>query len=165
MQEKTKAVFVVATANDISKLPPELLRKGRFDEMFFVDLPTESERKSIFSIHLTKNKQIPSNYGIDMLAKETLGFNGAEIEEVVKDAMFKAFSDNQDNPKLLVVHLLNVIKETVPLSHTMRDQIDFLRKWSSSRAKQAGVINTENLSDVQEIPLTIAERELNRKFD
>jgi DNA polymerase III delta prime subunit len=165
MQEKTKAVFVVATANDISKLPPELLRKGRFDEMFFVDLPTESERKSIFSIHLSKNKQIPSNYGIDMLAKETLGFNGAEIEEVVNDAMFKAFSDNPDSPKLQVVHLINAIKETVPLSRTMRDQIDFLRKWSSSRAKQAGNVNTEHISDSHELPLTIAERELNRKFD
>ena len=90
---------------------------------------------------------------------------GIEIEEVVNDAMFKAFSENPDSPKLQVVHLLNAIKETVPLSRTMRDQIDFLRKWSSSRAKQAGLINTENLNDSKEIPLTIAEKELNRKFD
>lgn len=84
MQEKTRPVFVVATANNISLLPPELLRKGRFDEIFFVDLPTEEERKTIFRIHLKKRSQNPHSLAIDRLAKETDGFNGAEIEEVCK---------------------------------------------------------------------------------
>jgi hypothetical protein len=165
MQEKTKAVFVVATANDISKLPPELLRKGRFDDIFFVDLPSEEDRKSIFSIHISKNKQNPSNFGIELLAKESLGFNGAEIQEVVKSAMFKAFTENPDNPKLQIIHLLNAIKDTVPLSKTIKEQIEFLRKWSHSRAKQAGHINKELLTGGQDLPLTMAEKELNRNFD
>ena len=165
MQEKTQPVFVVATANDISQLPPELLRKGRFDEIFFVDLPSEEDRKSIFSIHLTKNNQKPENFGLDKLAKESKGFNGAEIEECVKEAMFSAYTDNPNEPKLQILHLLNSIKDTVPLSKTMKDQIEFLRKWANSRAKQAGQLNNEDLKTDEEVPLTKVEKELNRSFD
>lgn len=165
MQEKTQPVFVVATANDISQLPPELLRKGRFDEIFFVDLPSEEDRKSIFSIHLAKNNQKPENFGLDKLAKESKGFNGAEIEECVKEAMFTAYTENPNEPKLQIVHLLNAIKDTVPLSKTMKDQIEFLRKWANSRAKQAGQLNNEDLKSIEEVPLTKVEKELNRSFD
>ena len=165
MQEKTQPVFVVATANDISQLPPELLRKGRFDEMFFVDLPSEEDRKSIFSIHLKKNNQKPDNFGLDKLAKESIGFNGAEIEECVKEAMFAAYTENPNEPKLQIIHLLNAIKDTVPLSKTMKDQIEFLRKWANSRAKQAGQLNKEDLKSEEEVPLTKVEKELNRSFD
>jgi SpoVK/Ycf46/Vps4 family AAA+-type ATPase len=164
MQEKTQPVFVVATANDISQLPPELLRKGRFDEIFFVDLPSEKDRKSIFSIHLEKNNQKPENFGLEKLAKESKGFNGAEIEECVKEAMFAAYTENPNEPKLQIIHLLNAIKDTVPLSKTMKDQIEFLRKWANSRAKQAGQPNSEDLKS-EEVPLTKIEKELNRNFD
>lgn len=164
MQEKTQPVFVVATANDISQLPPELLRKGRFDEIFFVDLPSEKDRKSIFSIHLTKNSQKADNFGLEKLAKESKGFNGAEIEECVKEAMFTAYTENPNGPQLQIIHLLNAIKDTVPLSKTMKEQIEFLRKWANSRAKQAGQLNNEDLKG-GEIPLTKVEKEFNRSFD
>ena len=166
MQEKTKPVFVVATANNISMLPPELLRKGRFDEIFFVDLPNEEDRQSIWSIHLSKMGQDPNKFYVDKLAKESMGFNGAEIEECVKEAMFSAYTENPDNPQLKVVHLLNAIKETVPLSTTMRDQIDFLRKWSKTRAKQASIINEEILEGkLEDVLLTKIEKQENRVFD
>ncbi len=165
MQEKTAPVFIVATANDISQLPPELLRKGRFDEVFFVDLPNEEDRKCIFSIHLKKKNQNPNNFGLDKLAKESLGFNGAEIEECVNEAMFVAYTENPNNPKLQIIHLLNVIRDTIPLSKTMKDQIDFLRKWAKSRAKQAGKENIENIINSDTIPLTKTEKELNRVFN
>jgi hypothetical protein len=164
MQEKTRPVFVVATANDISLLPPELLRKGRFDEIFFVDLPNEEDRKSIFSIHLEKKHQNPENFGLDKLSKESVGFNGAEIEECVKEAMFTAYTDNTDSPKLQIAHLLTAIRDTVPLSQTMGTQIDFLRKWAKTRAKQAGRENIESIGK-EEVPLTSTEKELNRRFD
>lgn len=165
MQEKVQPVFVVATANDISQLPPELLRKGRFDEIFFVDLPSEEDRKSIFSIHLLKNNQKPDDFALEKLAKESKGFNGAEIEECVKEAMFAAYTDDKNNPKLQIMHLLNSIKGTVPLSKTMKEQIEFLRKWASSRAKQAGTLNNEELKSEGDVPLTKVEKELNRNFD
>lgn len=169
MQEKVQPVFVVATANDISMLPPELLRKGRFDEIFFVDLPSEADRKSIFSIHLANalkdTCQKSEDFGLDKLAKESKGFNGAEIEECVKEAKFKAYTENRNEPRLQIIHLLNAIKATVPLSKTMKDQIEFLRKWAKSRAKQAGGINNEDLQGSDEVPLTKVEKELNRSFD
>ncbi len=169
MQEKVQPVFVVATANDISMLPPELLRKGRFDEIFFVDLPSEADRKSIFSIHLTnalKNtNQKADDFGLDKLAKESKGFNGAEIEECVKEAKFAAYTENRNEPRLQIIHIINAIKETVPLSKTMKDQIEFLRKWAKSRAKQAGAVNNEDLQGTEEVPLTKIEKELNRSFD
>lgn len=169
MQEKVQPVFVVATANDISMLPPELLRKGRFDEIFFVDLPSEGDRKSIFSIHLANalkdTSQKAEDFSIDKLAKESKGLNGAEIEECVKEAKFKAYTENRNEPRLQIIHLLNAIKATVPLSKTMKDQIEFLRKWAKSRAKQAGGINNEDLQGADEVPLTKVEKELNRSFD
>lgn len=166
MQEKTKPVFVVATANNISMLPPELLRKGRFDEIFFVDLPNEEDRQSIWRIHLSKMGQDPKNFYVEKLAKESMGFNGAEIEECVKEAMFSAYTENPDNPQLKVAHLLNAIKETVPLSTTMKDQIDFLRKWSKTRAKQAGEANNEVLEGkLEDVLLTKIEKQENRVFD
>ena len=165
MQEKTNPVFVVATANNIQMLPPELLRKGRFDEIFFVDLPNEQDRQSIWEIHLSKMGQDPRVLCVDKLAKESVGFNGAEIEECVKEAMFTAYTENPDNPQLRIKHLLDAIKETVPLSTTMKDQIDYLRKWSKTRAKQAGAINTESLDKpVEDILLTKIEKEANRSF-
>lgn len=165
MQEKTRPVFVVATANDISSLPPELLRKGRFDEIFFVDLPNKEDRKSIFDIHLKKKGFNPDELYTDKLAELSKGFNGAEIEEAVNEAMFSAYTENPDKPKLMVKNLMDAIKDIVPLSSTMDEQIKALRTWAKKRAKMAGLENEEQLSGLETLLLTKTEKELNRNFD
>lgn len=145
MQEKIKPVFVVATANDISQLPPEFLRKGRFDEIFFVDLPSLEERKHIFKIHLEKNGQ-NSISNCDELAEKTKFFNGAEIEEAVKEAMFISYIEDPDVTQLKASHIVQAIKPIVPLAQTMRKKIDGLREWASTRARPASSApNTESL--------------------
>lgn len=142
MQEKTAPVFVIATANNISTLPSELLRKGRFDEIFFVDLPTETERKKIFEVHLEK-KVVNSEVGRELtvddqllthLSKMTAGFVGAEIEQVVIAALYEAFF-NKRNLKLEDLELC--IKGTVPLAVTQKEQILSLRNWANVRAVSA----------------------------
>lgn len=168
MQEKTAPVFVVATANNINQLPPELLRKGRFDEIFFVDLPSQKEKENILSIHLQKNRQNVSSFALDILAQKAEGFNGAEIEECVKEAMFTAYVESQESniaPKLQMIHILDAIKNTVPLSKTMEKQITDLRKFAVSRAKNASKeIVLENRMEMP-ILLTRPELELERSFD
>jgi len=151
MQEKTKPVFVVATANDISQLPPELLRKGRFDEIFFVDLPSEGERREIFEIHLRRRKRDPSQFDLDRLAKEANGFSGSEIEQAVISALYTAFEHDRD---ITTEDVSAAIKETVPLSLTMREDIDLVRRWAKGRARPASV---HGLADI-EVP-NHAERE------
>jgi ATP-dependent 26S proteasome regulatory subunit len=165
MQEKTKPVFVVATANDIQQLPPELLRKGRFDEIFFVDLPSEEERRNIFKIHLEKKNKPSVDFALEKIAKESDGFNGAEIEECVKEAMFTAYIENPETPKLNTKHIIDSIKNTVPLSKTMKDEIGFLRKWASTRAKFASVRNPEITEKTEDLLLTKVEKERNRNFE
>ena len=168
MQEKTAPVFVVATANNINHLPPELLRKGRFDEFFFVDLPSQKEKENIFSIHLQKNRQNVSSFALDILAQKAEGFNGAEIEECIKEAMFTAYVESQETniaPKLQMIHILDAIKNTVPLSKTMEKQITDLRKFAVSRAKNASKeVVLENRMEMP-ILLTRPELELERSFD
>lgn len=164
MQEKTSPVFVVATANNINLLPPELLRKGRFDEIFFVDLPSQKERENIFSIHLSKKGQNPSLFPLGILAKKTEGFNGAEIEECIKEAMFAAYVNNPQLPKLEGAHIMDAIANTVPLSVTMKEQISSLRHWASTRAKNASMNYTTEPKE-QTILLTRPELELERSFD
>ena len=168
MQEKTAPVFVVATANNINQLPPELLRKGRFDEFFFVDLPSQKEKENIFSIHLQKNRQNVSSFALDILAQIAEGFNGAEIEECIKEAMFTAYVESQETniaPKLQMIHILDAIKNTVPLSKTMEKQITDLRKFAVSRAKNASKeVVLENRMEMP-ILLTRPELELERSFD
>ena len=143
MSEKTKPVFVIATANNINALPSEMLRKGRFDEIFFVDLPTANERKIIFKLHLLKRltNSISEDFVIterllDKLAKETEGFVGAEIEQVVISALFEAFAENRP---LQEDDLFKVIKNTVPLSTTQAEQILAIREWANERAVAATV--------------------------
>ena len=168
MQEKTAPVFVVATANNINQLPPELLRKGRFDEFFFVDLQSQKEKENIFSIHLQKNRQNVSSFALDILAQKAEGFNGAEIEECIKEAMFTAYVESQETniaPKLQMIHILDAIKNTVPLSKTMEKQITDLRKFAVSRAKNASKeVVLENRMEMP-ILLTRPELELERSFD
>jgi SpoVK/Ycf46/Vps4 family AAA+-type ATPase len=134
LSEKDKPVFVVATANDVSALPPELLRKGRFDEIFFVDLPAFAERKAIFEIHLRKRRIDPASFDIDALARASAGYSGAEIEEAVISAMFDMFYEKQN---MTTDRLLESIRQTVPLSKTMSEDIDGLRKWAEGRARPA----------------------------
>ena len=142
MQEKTAPVFVIATANNISGLPAELLRKGRFDEIFFVDLPTKNERKEIFKLHLEKrlqDKEVASKIEIndelyDKLADLTEGYVGAEIEQIVISALYEAFF--QKRP-LEISDLENTIKNVVPLSVTQKEQILALRQWANIRAVTA----------------------------
>lgn len=141
MSEKTKPVFVIATANNIHALPSEMLRKGRFDEIFFVDLPTKTERKVIFKLHLEKrlNGSLSKDFKItdtllNKLADLTEGFVGAEIEQVVIAALFEAFSENRT---LEEDDLYKVIKNTVPLSTTQAEQILAIRDWANERAVAA----------------------------
>jgi len=134
MQEKTKPVFVVATANDISQLPPELLRKGRLDEIFFVDLPTEKEREEIIKIHLKRKKRKPKDFDTHKLAVKSKGFSGAELEEVVKEALFQAYDKARE---LNDQDLFDAIEKTFPLSRTMHETIDKMRLWAKSRAVSA----------------------------
>ena len=121
MQEKENTVFIVATANDISRMPPEFLRKGRFDELFFVDLPNGEERRKILDIHLKKRKKW--NKGIDSIAliKETEGFNGADLEAVVKDTIEMAFIDGKES--ITTEDLLKSVKDTKSISSTLKDKI------------------------------------------
>jgi len=134
LQEKTEPVFVVATANDISQLPPELLRKGRFDEIFFVDLPDRAERMEIFKIHIAKRGRNPDTFDLRKLADASDGFSGAEIEEAVVAALFDVFDKHQE---LTTESLLQSLNATVPLSRTMREEIDQLRDWARDRARPA----------------------------
>ena len=144
MQEKTSPVFVVATANDISQLPPELLRKGRVDEIFFVDLPTQKEREQIIKIHLQKKGRNPNNFDVETLAKEAKGFSGAELEEAVKEALFQAYDEEKE---INDSHISKAIAKTYPLSCTMSETIEKMRKWAKSRAVAASTENAEPLDN------------------
>jgi SpoVK/Ycf46/Vps4 family AAA+-type ATPase len=153
MQEKESEVFVVATANDISSLPPELLRKGRFDEIFFVDLPTVEERKEILKIHLKNVNQEIDNVNIDKLAEQSKGFSGAELEEVVNEALFNIFDTNDSTkPVLKTRDLLDTIENVYPLAQTMEERIKSLRVWAKSRTKLASKYKAEALDFKEKIP-------------
>jgi ATP-dependent 26S proteasome regulatory subunit len=134
MQEKTKPVFLIATANDVSALPPELLRKGRFDEIFFIDLPDTDERKEIFAIHLRKRKRDPKKFKLAELASRSDGFSGAEIEQVVIGALLAAFDEDREVKQSDLHH---EIEASVPLSVMMAEEIDELRTWAKLRARPA----------------------------
>ena len=136
LSEKAAPVFVVATANDISQLPPELLRKGRLDEIFFVDLPSASERREVFEIHLTKRARNASRFDLDPLIGASDDFSGAEIEEAINSALYDAFYASQE---LNSEHILAALRQTVPLSRTMDQHINALRAWAEGRARNASV--------------------------
>jgi SpoVK/Ycf46/Vps4 family AAA+-type ATPase len=131
MQERKPAVFVAATCNNVTVLPPELIRKGRFDELFFVDLPSLAERKQVFSIQLTKRKRKPADYELDHVAEAAKGFSGAEIEAAVQTALYAAFARKQE---LNSEDLLSALSSTVPLSITRSEEIARLRAWAKNRA-------------------------------
>jgi len=141
MQEKTAPVFVVATANDVSQLPPEMLRKGRWDELWFVDLPIREERTLIWNIQIAKYRRDPREYDIEQLAKSTEGFTGAEIEQVFVSALFDAFDEEQEPTELTIG---NVLVDFVPLSKLMAEQVTGLRQWAKGRARLATKPETGN---------------------
>jgi SpoVK/Ycf46/Vps4 family AAA+-type ATPase len=134
LQEKTAPVFVVATANRIEGLPPELLRKGRFDEIFFIDLPAAPERREIFEIHVARRGRDPARFDLDGLAARSEGFSGAEIEQVVIAGLYEAFAEGTD---LAQADLDRAIAESLPLSTTMREEIARVREWARTRTRPA----------------------------
>jgi ATP-dependent 26S proteasome regulatory subunit len=142
LQEKQSPVFVIATANNIQMVPPELLRKGRLDEIFFVDLPTRPERAAIFGIHLRRRNRNPEEFDLGTLGAESEGFSGAEIEEAIVAAMYDVFDAGVP---LNTAAVLRSVNATVPLSTTMKEDIDGLRRWAEGRARKA---SSETAEDV-----------------
>lgn len=134
MQEKKSPVFVMATANRIERLPGEFLRKGRFDEIFFVDLPNSQERQDIFQIHLGKRRSDINRFDLEQLTKMSDGFSGAEIEQGIIAAMYDAFAQDREFTQL---DIIAAIKATLPLSRTMTEQVTALRDWARQRARPA----------------------------
>lgn len=134
LQEKASPVFVVATANDVSQLPPELLRAGRWDQMFFVDLPNQIEREAIWTIQIRKHHRNPADFDTNQLARASEGLTGSEIEAVVVESLYNAFDRNTEPTDL---DIARVLTEFVPLSKTMAEQITSLRSWAKGRARFA----------------------------
>jgi SpoVK/Ycf46/Vps4 family AAA+-type ATPase len=134
MQEKTSPVFVMATANRVERLPGEFLRKGRFDEIFFVDLPSADERREIFRIHLSKRREDITRFDLDQLVMVCDGFSGAEIEQALVAAMYEAFAQDREFTQL---DIIAAIRATLPLSKTMHEQVTALRDWARQRARPA----------------------------
>ncbi|NLG99011.1 MAG: AAA family ATPase [Chloroflexi bacterium] len=156
MQEKKAPVFVVATANDISAMPPELLRKGRFDEIFFLDLPTYDERRDIFAVHLRKRRRLPQDFDLDRLAAASEGYVGAEIEQAIIDAMYIGFNDNER--EFTTADVLAALSRQVPLSVSQRETIGYLREWlREGRAQSASFTEAHDAED-QFVRLEIGPR-------
>jgi len=138
MQEKNSQVFLVATANDVSQLPPELLRKGRLDEIFFVPLPNADDREEIFRIHLQARGRSPKVFDLKRLVAACDGFTGAEIEAAIVSAMYEAFDENRR--EFTTDDILFSLSETVPISVQMKEQIDALVKWAEKRTRNASIV-------------------------
>jgi AAA+ superfamily predicted ATPase len=152
MQEKKAACFVVATANDISSLPPELLRKGRFDEIFFLDLPTVAERQEIFAVHLQKRKRLPRDFDLARLARESEGYVGAEIEQAVIDAMYVGFNAGRE---FATDDIAAALKRQVPLSVSQRETIGALRNWLREGRAQSASFQEIKEAEQQFVPLQL----------
>lgn len=147
MQERKRPVFVVATANQVQNLPPELLRAGRFDEVFAIDLPSDKEREEILSIHLKKRRRDPASFNLRHIAKEAMQFSGAELEAVVVKGLFNAFAQRRE---LEDGDLMYAITATVPLAVTRREEIDILRQWTKTRAIPASSAVPPEVSTLDE---------------
>jgi AAA+ superfamily predicted ATPase len=155
MQEKKAAVFVVATANDISSIPAELLRKGRFDEIFFLDLPTLEERKEIFRVHLNKRRRIPADYDIDAMSAASEGYVGAEIEQAIIDAMYIGFNEDRE---FTTADILNTLHHQVPLSISQRERISALRNWLREGRAQSASFHEVREAEDQFVQLELKPR-------
>jgi SpoVK/Ycf46/Vps4 family AAA+-type ATPase len=134
MQEHTSEIFIAATANRIDMLPAELLRRGRFDQIFFIDLPTRKEREEIFTIHLKNRSNDVTKFNIPQLAQITKGWSGSEIEQVIISGMYEAFNLNRN---LIEDDLFAIFGNSVPLATTMEEQIKKIRSWAHNRAVKA----------------------------
>jgi len=134
MQDRKSAVFVAATCNNVTALPPELIRKGRFDELFFVDLPNEAERLQIFSIQLARRKRRPADFDLEQVAAAAKGYSGAEIDAAVQGALYAAYSEKKG---VTTQSLIDALAQTVPLSTTRAEEIEALREWARTRAVPA----------------------------
>ena len=145
MQDKNAPVFVVATANDVIQLPPELLRKGRWDELFFVDLPNQAEREAIWEIQIEKHRRTPGDFDLVQLAKATEGLTGSEIENAFVEALYLAFDSGGEavEKEPTDLDIARVLTEFVPLSKLMAEQIGALRNWSKGRARLATSLVSE----------------------
>lgn len=152
MQEKTAPCFVVATANDIASLPPELLRKGRFDEIFFLDLPTQEEREQIFAVHLRKRKRLPQDFDLPLLARHAEGYVGAEIEQAIIDAMYVSFGENRE---VTTQDILAALKRQVPLSISQRERIEALRAWLMEGRAQSASFREMREAQQRFVPLQL----------
>lgn len=153
MQEKTAPVFIVATANNVQVLPAELLRKGRFDEIFFLNLPTDKERREIFRVHLQRLR--PSRlreFDLDLLARQTHQFSGAEIEQVVIDGMHRAFGTRQNGSRrdFNTEDILRAISETVPLAAIAKDQIEDLKRWAALAGARTASEDTQLSEEIRQ---------------
>ncbi len=161
MQDRKPAVFVAATCNNVTVLPPELIRKGRFDELFFVDLPSAAERKQIFAIQLTKRKRSPNDYDLDRVAEAAKGFSGAEIESAVQTALYAAFVSGASrlaSKTLSNEDLLTALASTVPLSITRAEEIAELRAWAENRAVWASTNMTTHRPKSETLPLVMVSK-------
>ena len=156
MQEKKAPVFVVAASNSIDGIPPAVVRRGRFDERFFVDLPTSDERRVIFAIHLAKRGRDPAKFDLDLLASFSDNFSGAEIESVIEDAMRWAFADRKR--EFTTEDVANECRVCVPLYVTMKDEIDGLRNGIIGRMRMANLPLRPDLPDEENKPLSRFEK-------
>ena len=152
MQEKTAPCFVVATANDISSLPLELLRKGRFDEIFFLDLPTTVERQEIFSVHLRKRQRLPQDFDIAQLARQSVGYVGAEIEQAIIDGMYVGFNQGRE---FTTDDIAQALKSQVPLSVSQQETIAALRNWLKEGRAQSASFQEIREAEQQFVPLQL----------
>ncbi|MGA8441729.1 MAG: AAA family ATPase [Candidatus Sulfotelmatobacter sp.] len=134
MQDREAPVFVAATCNNVTTLPPELIRKGRFDELFFVNLPNQAERQQVLSIQLNRRKRSPSEFDLNQVAAAAKGYSGAEINAAVQTALYLAFFEKK---QLTTQLLLDALAQTVPLSTTRSEEIAALREWAETRAVPA----------------------------
>lgn len=153
MQEKTKPVFVVATANDVGALPPEMLRRGRFDEVFFLDLPTEAERREIINVHLRKRRRDPVRFDVTYLARVCDGHVGAEIEQAVVDALYRAFAEGRD---IVTEDVAAAMSRLVPLSRSQREAIEQLRSWLREGRAQSASFAEATLAEQAQVRLELA---------
>lgn len=163
LQDKKAACFVVATSNDVSQLPPELMRKGRFDEIFFVDLPALPERQEIFNIHLRKRGRNVASFNTERLARLAAGYSGAEIEQVVVAALFSAYSDGKR--EVTDEDMIQSMRDSVPLSVTMQEGIQKLRDWAETRARPSSSTTVEPMhewAETEEFAVATA-RQANRE--
>lgn len=152
MQEKIAPCFVVATANDIASLPPELLRKGRFDEVFFLDLPTLTEREEIFAVHLHKRHRLPQDFEVERLARESEGYVGAEIEQAIIDAMYVGFDAGRE---FTTADISAALQRQVPLSVSQRETVQALRDWLREGRAQSASFQEVQEAEQQFVPLQL----------